>query len=177
MCKSKHHEAGLKDPVTGHPLYTPIYGYGDGKTCTWPGKTFEVESYTDTHVKWKNKLPIEEYLLTSLKEKSVLDTSLHWAYSLEGYEYYTVKKDGVPTVVHNHGGHTDFEWDGGPEFFFSPDFRIKGPEWEGEVYTYDNSQPAATSWYHDHTLGITRLNVYAGMAGFFVLRDDIDTGK
>ena len=32
-------------------------------------------------------------------------------------------------------------------------------------------------WYHDHALGITRLNVYAGLAGFFPLRDDEDTGK
>ncbi len=38
------------------------------------------------------------------------------------------------------------------------------------------SQPAGTVWYHDHTLGITRLNVYAGMAGFFLIRDAVDTG-
>jgi FtsP/CotA-like multicopper oxidase with cupredoxin domain len=43
-------------------------------------------------------------------------------------------------------------------------------------YLYDNSQPAGTVWYHDHALGITRLNVYAGMAGFYIIRDDFDTG-
>ena len=37
--------------------------------------------------------------------------------------------------------------------------------------TYDNDQDAATLWYHDHALGITRLNVYAGLAGFYVLQD------
>ena len=37
--------------------------------------------------------------------------------------------------------------------------------------TYDNDQQAATLWYHDHALGITRLNVYAGLAGFYVLQD------
>ena len=36
---------------------------------------------------------------------------------------------------------------------------------------YDNSQQAATLWYHDHALGITRLNVYAGLAGFYILQD------
>ena len=36
--------------------------------------------------------------------------------------------------------------------------------------TYDNDQQAATLWYHDHALGITRLNVYAGLAGFYVLK-------
>lgn len=40
-----------------------------------------------------------------------------------------------------------------------------------------NDQPAGTLWYHDHALGITRLNVYAGMAGFYILRDEQDTGK
>ena len=35
---------------------------------------------------------------------------------------------------------------------------------------YDNDQPAGTLWYHDHTLGMTRVNVYAGPAGFYLLR-------
>ncbi len=37
-------------------------------------------------------------------------------------------------------------------------------------YSYENDQPATTLWYHDHSLGITRLNVYAGPAGFWLLR-------
>ena len=41
-----------------------------------------------------------------------------------------------------------------------------------ETYTYHNDQEAATIWYHDHALGITRLKVYAGLAGFFIVRDD-----
>lgn len=148
ICKEEHHDAGLIDPGTHHPLYTPIYGYGDGHTCTWPGKSFEVTSFENIYVQWENKLPIEDYLITSLKGESVLDTSLHWAYSLPGYEHYTIEHDGVPIVVHLHGGHTDFEWDGGPEFFYSPDAVIKGPEFVGTNYTYDNSQEATTSWYH-----------------------------
>lgn len=38
------------------------------------------------------------------------------------------------------------------------------------VFQYPNDQRATTSWYHDHTLGMTRLNVYAGPAGFFLVR-------
>ena len=38
------------------------------------------------------------------------------------------------------------------------------------VFQYPNSQRASTIWYHDHTLGMTRLNVYAGPAGFFLIR-------
>lgn len=44
------------------------------------------------------------------------------------------------------------------------------------VFQYPNSHRASTMWYHDHTLGMTRLNVYAGPAGFFIIRggpDDI----
>jgi bilirubin oxidase len=47
------------------------------------------------------------------------------------------------------------------------------------VFQYANDQRASTLWYHDHTLGMTRLNVYAGPAGFFLLRggpDDMVTG-
>ena len=44
--------------------------------------------------------------------------------------------------------------------------------WEAgtAVFQYPNEQRASTIWYHDHTLGMTRLNVYAGPAGFFIVR-------
>ncbi len=54
---------------------------------------------------------------------------------------------------------------------------MRGPRWVDKKYVYDNDQPAGTLWYHDHALGITRLNVYAGLAGFYILRDDDDTGE
>ena len=47
-----------------------------------------------------------------------------------------------------------------------------GTTWEPgtAVFQYPNTQRASTIWYHDHTLGMTRLNVYAGPAGFFIVR-------
>jgi FtsP/CotA-like multicopper oxidase with cupredoxin domain len=108
--------------------------------------------------------------------RSVVDTSLHWAYSLAGFEGFNIDMDGVPVVMHLHGGHSDFQYDGNPEFFFSPGYTVRGPQWVEKKYLYDNGQPAGTLWYHDHALGITRLNVYAGMAGFYIVRDDFDTG-
>jgi spore coat protein A, manganese oxidase len=42
---------------------------------------------------------------------------------------------------------------------------------------YQNTQPAGSLWYHDHALGVTRLNVYAGLVGFYFIRDEYDTGK
>jgi spore coat protein A, manganese oxidase len=38
------------------------------------------------------------------------------------------------------------------------------------TFQYPNNQRASTIWYHDHTLGMTRLNVYTGPAGFYIIR-------
>ncbi len=169
---------GLED-AGGNQLPTPIFGYGEKGVYTWPGKTIEAYQGQRVDVIWKNKLtdpvtgiPLDHFL--------PVDTSLHWAYSLPGYEQYSIPVDGVPIVVHLHGGHSDFQFDGNPEYFFGPmkldGTQVLGPRWVSEKYTYWNDQPAGTLWYHDHALGITRLNVYTGMAGFYILRDDQDTG-
>ncbi|HWP41448.1 MAG TPA: multicopper oxidase domain-containing protein, partial [Tepidisphaeraceae bacterium] len=54
--------------------------------------------------------------------------------------------------------------------------REVGPDYVKRTFTYDNDQPAATLWYHDHSMGITRLHAYAGLAGFYLIRDAYDTG-
>ena len=177
---------GLVAPDGVTPVPTTVWGYGDDKSYTWPGRTLQVQSYEPLEVKWENRLGGLPYLITGKDNTSlgfgnytgrpVYDSSLHWAYALHGYEGYTIEKDGVPIVAHVHGGHTDFQFDGNPEFFFSPNYSIRGPQWRDKKYIYDNSQPAGTVWYHDHALGITRLNVYAGMAGFYIIRDGFDTG-
>jgi FtsP/CotA-like multicopper oxidase with cupredoxin domain len=174
--ETSNHVTGLIHPKSGKALKTTIWGYGDHRGPTWPGRTFEVQSgASQTMVRWSNELFGKKHLLP-------VDTSLHWAYSLHGYEGYSIKKNGVPIITHLHGGHTKFQFDGNPEFFYSPDGEVKGPQW-GYVdggftkdFEYDNDVPAGTLWYHDHALGITRLNVYAGLAGFYIVRDDDDTG-
>ena len=168
-------ETGLVD-AAGNRLSTPLWGYGSDKLYTWPGRTFEVRSGEPLEVKWENRLTDLPYLITNLEGESVVDTSLHWAYSLHGYEDFSIDEDGTPLVMHLHGGHTDYQFDGNPEFFFSPGWEIRGPQWVEKKYVYLNDQPAGNLWYHDHSLGLTRLNVYAGMAGFYFVRDDVDTG-
>ena len=42
------------------------------------------------------------------------------------------------------------------------------------VFQYPNENRASTIWYHDHALGMTRLNVYAGPAGFYIIRGGPD---
>jgi spore coat protein A, manganese oxidase len=100
----------------------------------------------------------------------------------------------VPIVTHLHGGHSTEESDGFAEAWYLPHARNipAGYAREGSLYRsfqaraqgafhqawtpgsavfqYDNDQRAATMWYHDHTLGMTRANVYAGPAGFYLLR-------
>jgi FtsP/CotA-like multicopper oxidase with cupredoxin domain len=100
----------------------------------------------------------------------------------------------VPVVTHLHGGSNTEESDGYPEAWYLPEaidipagyarvgsfydtYKHKaeaaydvtwGP---GEaVFQYANKERAATFWFHDHALGVTRLNVYAGLAGFYLLR-------
>ncbi len=72
------------------------------------------------------------------------------------------------TVVHLHGGLTEPNSDGHPMATVRP-----GSQRE---HHYGNGQAATGMWYHDHALGITRLNVFSGLAGQYLLRDDIDTG-
>jgi bilirubin oxidase len=109
----------------------------------------------------------------------------------------------VPMVPHVHGAHAPEESDGYAEAWWLPQarnipsgyYRV-GTWYEGfkeksesaldqnwdagsAVFQYPNDQRAATLWYHDHTLGMTRLNVYAGPAGFYNLRggpSDLSSG-
>jgi spore coat protein A len=100
----------------------------------------------------------------------------------------------VPLVTHLHGGHNHEESDGYPEAWYLPaaanipagyatvgsfydEFNAEflaryGATWAPGTATfqYENDQLASTLWFHDHTLGMTRLNVYAGPAGFYLLR-------
>jgi bilirubin oxidase len=100
----------------------------------------------------------------------------------------------VPIVTHLHGGHTTDDSDGYAEAWFLPNainipagystegtwyqhFRDKFAAAWGETWApgtsisrYSNDQDATTLWYHDHSLGMTRLNVYAGPAGFYLIR-------
>jgi spore coat protein A len=100
----------------------------------------------------------------------------------------------VPIITHLHGGHSHQEFDGYPEAWYLPKARNipggyarvgsqyqafralaqarLGQAWTpgSAVFQYQNDQRATTMWFHDHTLGMTRANVYAGPAGFYLMR-------
>lgn len=88
----------------------------------------------------------------------------------------------VPIVTHLHGGEVPSAFDGHPDAWFtylhnttsSQGKPRTGSAYVTDRYTYPNKQQPTTLWYHDHTLGITRLNVVMGLAGFYLLRDPAD---
>src|SRR4029079_18785124 len=64
-----------------------------------------------------------------------------------------------------------------PDAWWTPGFAQKGRAFFTNTYNYPNQQEATTLWFHDHSLGTVRLNVYAGLAGFYLIRDGRDTGR
>ncbi|MFV1985482.1 MAG: multicopper oxidase family protein [Thiohalomonadales bacterium] len=172
------HQTGIKDS-NNNLLNTRIWGYGENNTerdninVTWPGKTFVVNSNIETKVTWINGL--RDARNNPLAHLLAIDTTNHWAYSLNDRSR-NLGTDGVPLVTHLHGGNTDSNSDGNPEYFEGLTANSRGPRYVSNNYTYGNTQDAGTLWYHDHALGITRLNVYTGLAGFYIIRDDYDTG-
>ena len=85
----------------------------------------------------------------------------------------------VPTVPHLHGGEVPPVLDGNPNAWFTGDGLYRGHAYyskagavaNGATYRYPNTQEAAPLWFHDHALGLTRLNVYAGLAGGYLIVD------
>lgn len=146
----------------GDPLPTSVWGYGvPGRATTFPGPTLVARRDVPIGVKWTNKLPKSRS--APYNHLLPLDQTVHWADPAKG---------GIPVVTHLHGGHSESASDGLPDAWFTQGFAEKGPDWQKQTSAYDNDQEAATLWYHDHALGMTRLNVYAGLAGFYLLRDD-----
>jgi spore coat protein A, manganese oxidase len=129
---------------------TPTWGYGG---ASYLGPTFEARRYVPITVVSQNQLGTHPLAFA-------IDTTLHGALEAD--------KTTPRASLHLHGGNTEAQSDGHPEATFLPG--------HSRAYNYANNQEAANLWYHDHALGITRLNVYAGLAGFYLMRDDLDTG-
>jgi spore coat protein A, manganese oxidase len=111
-----------------------------------PGPTFDLRSGQEVFVEWANELPEKHFL--------PIDHTLHGA---------EADKPEVRVVSHLHGGKVPPASDGYPE-----DWTVPG---KSAVYHYPNQQDAAMLWYHDHAMGINRLNIFAGLVGAYVLRD------
>lgn len=165
---------GAASPNVGKGRY---WGYSiskDGVNFTpshWPAFSIEARRGIPLNVVYENKLDGETYASVNL----FADQTLHWADPLMNMTMPMTPYMGpIPVSPHLHGGEVPSESDGGPESWFTPGYANTGPSWgldgTDQNYSYPNTQEEATLWYHDHGLGVTRLNVYAGLAGFYILR-------
>lgn len=121
---------------------TRLWSYGS-HAC---GPMLEAHSGEPIEVEWVNELPRRHFL--------PIDHTLHGCGA------------GVPEVratVHLHGGRNRTRDDGYPDDWYGPG--------HSRVCHYANPQDATMLWYHDHAMGINRLNVYAGLFGPYLLRD------
>ena len=170
-------------PVWGYAgyAYDSVTGESLGFVRSSPGASFEAERGVPVNVKWVNSIT-EEHMFA-------VDPTLHWAnpndmMMPEGPDFepypdgYDEAQSPVPLVTHLHGGEVQSTNDGGPDAWFTNDGKhgmtynsVSPTDSNAAIYHYPNAQPATTLWYHDHALGITRINVAAGLAGFYLLRD------
>ena len=171
----------------------------DARTFNYPSYTIEATANRRAEVTWVNQLvdrngrylphllPVDQTLHWANPPGGLAARDMRGS-DPEPY------RGPVPIVTHLHGGHSTDESDGYPEAWYLPAannlpagfattgtwynfFRAKfaavwGGTWDpgSAKFMYPNDQRAATLWYHDHTLGMTRLNVYAGPAGFYLVR-------
>ena len=171
-----------KDAVTGAPL---------GFVRNAPAGTFEARKGKLVEVKWVNDLTGPSLY--------AVDPTLHYANTTpncmlmdmtgtfpafppgligNNNEFGCNAQSPVPTVVHLHGAEVQSTSDGGPDQWFTATgihgmdyFTTKKTDKNAAIYEYPNTQPPTTLFYHDHALGMTRLNVFSGLVGFYLLRD------
>lgn len=134
--------------ATTHRLHrdlppTELWTYGG----SYPGPTIEARSGQAFDVAWDNALPVEHFLPVD--------------HNICGAE---ADKPKVRTITHLHGAKVPRKDDGYPEDWYVPG--------KSRTHHYPNTQDAATLWYHDHAMGINRLNMYAGLMGLYLLRDE-----
>ncbi|CAI9087395.1 OLC1v1021452C2 [Oldenlandia corymbosa var. corymbosa] len=136
---------------------TTVFAYGTSTaSATVPGPIIEAIRGVPTAVTWENFLPADHIL--------PWDPTIATAIP---------RKGGVPTVVHLHGGIHPPETDGHPLTWFTGSFRETGSKWSQPTYTYPNIQGPGNLWYHDHALGLTRVNLLAGLFAPYVIKDPV----
>jgi len=148
---------------------TTLWGYGNKSDSTFRhlGGAIIARSGTPVRVRWSNELPSNHPLPV---DTTVVDPYINGAIAKFNR-----------AAPHLHGGLVPWPSDGGPFSWFSPGGAEKGasvenwlPDADGnetDDYWYPNNQSARMMWYHDHAVGITRLNAYAGLATGYLLKD------
>ncbi len=174
----------LNNPYTGKPIVTKTWGYDiNGAFLGIYGATVEATNGTPLTFNYTNNLRDEvngalgtgPYLTKHL---------LQMDYTLDGTD---LGKPECRMTIHLHGADVPYTSDGHPDAWVANDpavqanwvkaadpsvgFPGRGTGNSLPTFNYPNSQGAATLWFHDHSMGITRLNAYAGAAAFYIIKD------
>ncbi|QHN03948.1 bilirubin oxidase [Granulicella sp. WH15] len=123
-----------------------LWSYGD----TLAPILIEARSNEGVLIEWTNDLPAKHIL--------PLDTPM------QGMPHSLADAPETRTVTHMHGASVPSISDGYPEDWFGPG--------HSKLCFYPNRQDATTLWMHDHAMGVSRLNVFAGLMGFYLIRDE-----
>jgi len=148
------------------PGTTKLWGYSDlaNPVQRYLGGVIVAQKDRPVRLRVKNKLPNKHPL--------PVDTTIMGA---------EADQQVNRAAVHLHGGLTPWTSDGVPFSWFTPargpvgETFLNGVEPGVAEYYYPNQQSSRFLWYHDHALGITRLNAYAGLASAYIIRDDVET--
>jgi spore coat protein A len=124
---------------------TRMWSYGPNPL----GPIIEARSGHPIEIEWINNLPTQHFL--------PIDHSLHGC----GRDIPDVR-----AAVHVHGAKVPSKDDGYPDDWF-----VSG---KSRLCHYPLEQESATLWYHDHAMGLNRLNIYAGLTGLFLIRDQVE---
>ena len=139
-----------------------IWGY-DG---TAPGPTIEAERGTPVTVEWQNQIDGPFPVAVTIAPQH-LDADGVPVQCVPGLSGGSLRQDAAAltgnTVVHLHGALTPASYDGWAENLFAPG--------QTAIFRYPMDQPAALLWYHDHVMGATKFDIYAGLAGLWIIRD------
>lgn len=167
---------------------------------SFPAPTIEALRGAKTQVEYKNHLrrfkdKHGHHLAGPLLQKFLtVDLSFQWANPInlpqfgQGFDTYDpvtypfgtgmpqgnpgIYAGPQPMVVHLHGAETPSFSDGDPNSWFTPHEKITGATYVTNKYVYPNMQQATTLWYHDHVAGETRLNIFAGLSGFYLIKGE-----
>jgi spore coat protein A len=174
-------------PPSLYPLGVPgtwLWGFRvDSRPPSWPAFTVEARRGTPTTVNYVNNLPAGVGS-SHLEKLLTVDQTLHWADPLNAGNSFKPYTGPMPGVVHLHGGEVPSGVDGAPEAWYTSTgihgrgySTVSPAAANAAVFRYPNTQPATTLWFHDHALGLTRINVFSGLAAFYFVRDQYDTGQ
>lgn len=146
---------------------TTLFGYlrpggptADAIDASYLGPVILAQSGTPVTVNYKNNLATDAYTSVFTNKGS----------SYAQFNPFSPAETRI--LTHLHGAIDSGDSDGNP--FATPFAYSSGAT---QTARYPNEQAATLSWYHDHLLGDTRMNVVAGLAGGYLLRDAFDSGS